>query len=218
MAKPPWTARIRARLRRLGSSAPPAAAKPNAGAAQQRAAERLQMLQLLPEGAVCAEIGTWRGDFSAVILQERRPRSLTLVDPWEHRDEEAYAQASYGGRMQGGQEALDEMHDSVRARFAQELADGTVTVLRMRSTDAAASLPDGSLDWVYIDGDHSYEGVKADLEAYFPKVRPGGFIAGDDYGHQGSWFEDGVTRAVEEFRDRCAELQVIGTQFVLRKP
>ena len=42
-------------------------------------------------------------------------------------------------------------------------------------------------------------------------------MAGDDYGQEGSWFEDGVKRAVDEFASRCAGLEVIGTQFLLRK-
>jgi Methyltransferase domain len=175
------------------------------------------MLAMLPAEGVCAEVGTWRGDFAAVILRERNPRRLFLVDPWEHRGEWAYEQASYGGRMDGGQRALDEMHAGVLERFAAEIEEQRVTVLRQRSTDAAAGLADESLDWVYIDGDHSYEGVRDDLEAFHRTVKPGGLIAGDDYGHVGSWFEDGVTRAVDEFKSRCAGLEVIGTQFVLRK-
>ncbi|MHB8531974.1 MAG: class I SAM-dependent methyltransferase [Solirubrobacteraceae bacterium] len=175
------------------------------------------MLLALPERAVCAEIGTWKGDFAAVILEHRRPEKLYLVDPWEHRAEGDYADASYGGRLEGGQQALDAMHDSVASRFAAGVASGQVEIVRRRSTDAAATMPDESLDWVYIDGDHSYEGVKGDLEAYFRTVKPGGVLAGDDYGHVGSWFGDGVKRAVEEFAPRCAGLEVIGTQFLLRK-
>ena len=176
------------------------------------------MLVALPEQAACAEIGTWRGDFAAVILQSRKPSCLYLVDPWEHRSEGEYEQASYGGRMEGGQQALESMYESVLGRFRSEIEEGRVKVLRRRSTDAAATFADGSLDWVYIDGDHSYEGVKADLEAYYRTVKSGGLMAGDDYGHVGSWFEDGVTRAVDEFAARGAGLQVIGTQFVLKKP
>jgi len=176
------------------------------------------MLAKLASGADCAEIGTWKGDFAAVILAERRPRRLYLVDPWEYRTEEAYEQASYGGKMEGGQMALERMYQSVLERFKTEIADGRVVVMRRRSTDAAAEFAPESLDWVYIDGDHSYDGVRADLSAYFAAVRPGGLLAGDDYGHEGSWFEDGVKRAVDEFATRCAGLEVIGTQFVLRKP
>lgn len=176
------------------------------------------MLDALPERGACAEIGTWKGDFAAVILSSRRPARLYLVDPWEHRDEGAYADASYGGRLEGGQAALEQMYRDVAARFAAEIESGQVRILRERSTAAASRFEDESLDWVYIDGDHSYEGVKADLEAYYRTVKPGGILAGDDYGHVGSWFEDGVSRAVDEFAARCAALEVIGTQFLLRKP
>lgn len=201
--------------RRLGTGAP--APGPRQQAFRMREDERARMLSALLERGVCAEIGTWKGDFAAVILEHRRPQRLYLVDPWEHRAEGDYAEASYGGRMEGGQQALDAMHESVASRFAAEIASGQVEIVRRRSTDAAATLADESLDWVYIDGDHSYDGVKRDLDAYFGKVKPGGLLAGDDYGHEGSWFGDGVKRAVDEFAPRCAALEVIGTQFLLRK-
>jgi SAM-dependent methyltransferase len=207
--------RIGRRVRRAVKPAPAQPRRPHAA----REAERREMLAELPRDAVCAEIGTWRGGFAATILADRSPRQLFLIDPWEHRVEETYEKASYGGNMQGGQRALDAMHQDVLDRFAEEIAAGQVVVLRKRSTDAASTFSDESLDWIYIDGDHSYDGVTADLEAYARTVKPGGRIAGDDYGHQGSWFEDGVKRAVDELAARTgAELQVIGTQFVLRMP
>jgi hypothetical protein len=200
--------------RRLGGAAAPG---PRQQAFRKREDERARMLDALTAGGACAEIGTWKGDFAAVILEHRRPSRLYLVDPWEHREEGDYEGASYGGRMEGGQAALDEMHRSVAARFAEEVEAGRVEILRRRSVDAAGAIADESLDWVYIDGDHSYAGVKADLEAWFRTVKPGGAMAGDDYGHTGSWFGDGVKRAVDEFAPRCAGLEVIGTQFLLRK-
>jgi hypothetical protein len=64
------------------------------------------------------------------------------------------------------------------------------------SIDAATLVEDGSLDLVFIDADHSYEGVRKDIEAWSPKVRKGGVIAGHDYGHPD--FPD-VKVAVDEF-------------------
>jgi len=180
--------------------------------------QRRQLLARLPEEGVCAEVGTWRGDFAATILGSRRPRQLYLVDPWEYRTEDEYQHASYGGQSEDGQRQLDAMHDSVVDRFRAQIEGGQVVVKRARSLDAAASFADESLDWVYIDADHAYEGVKRDLEAYFRVVKPGGFIAGDDYGHVDRWFGDGVRQAVDEFAGRCAGLTIIGTQFLLRKP
>jgi SAM-dependent methyltransferase len=185
---------------------------------RQRTLDRRQLLRLLPKGGRCAEVGTWRGDFAARILRASSPSELYLIDPWEYRSEEKYQGALYGGDATAGQQKLDSIHERVLDRFRAEIDSGRVIVRRERSTDACGSFSDDSLDWVYIDADHSYEGVMRDLEAYYRVVRPGGFLAGDDYGREDRWFEQGVTRAVDEFADRCAELTVIGTQFLLRKP
>jgi len=82
----------------------------------------------------------------------------------------------------------------------------------------ALPFPDASFDWIYVDGNHLYEYVRADLERYDPKVKPGGLIAGDDYGVRG-WWDDGVTRAVDEFVEaRGYEVVSLeANQFVLRK-
>jgi hypothetical protein len=145
-----------------------------------RRLERRRLLAQLPKGAVCAEIGTWRGDFAERILESRRPRVLHLIDPWEHRQEDAYERAMFGGAVHDGQAEMDAIHRSVRERFRSNIERGQVHVQRSRSLDAAASFSDASLDWVYIDGDHTYEAVKADLDAYYRAVKPGGFLAGDD--------------------------------------
>jgi len=72
--------------------------------------------------------------------------------------------------------------------------------LRVRSTDAAALFPDGSLDFAFVDADHSYAAVRADLSAWWPKVRAGGLLCGHDYGVYGdATGEWGVRRAVDEF-------------------
>jgi predicted O-methyltransferase YrrM len=57
------------------------------------------------------------------------------------------------------------------------------------------------LDFVFIDADHSYEGCKADIEAWFPKVKPGGLLSGHDYDNP-DFPEFGVKRAVDEFAAR----------------
>jgi Methyltransferase domain len=182
-----------------------------------RSMQRRRLLSLLPKESRCAEIGTWRGDFAATILKSRRPRQLYLVDPWEHRAEGKYDLAWFGGHAQAGQEDLDAIYESVVTRFKSEIDCGQVVIKRLRSVDAAASFPDHALDWIYIDGDHTYESVKGDLETYYRAVKPGGLLAGDDYGTVG-WWDDGVTRAVDEFASRWAKLTVVGSQFVLRKP
>ena len=101
-----------------------------------------------------------------------------------------------GGR---GQRNMDRRYRGVVSRFSSEIANGIVTVHRGASWDMADRIADNSLDWVYIDGDHSYEAVARDIATYRAKVKPNGVLAGDDYRSQGGWWKDGVTRAVDEF-------------------
>jgi hypothetical protein len=179
---------------------------------------RRQLLDALPRDAVCAEVGVWKGDFSARILEVVRPRKLHLVDPWAAAAGEGYERAWYGGGLKDGQAEMDRLHAAVLDRFAAEREAGVVEVHRATSAEAAGQIADGALDFVYIDGDHTYEFVKADLHAWAPKVKPGGLIAGDDYGTPG-WWEDGVTRAVDEFvaEGHADVVSLDGNQFVLRR-
>jgi hypothetical protein len=181
--------------------------------------DRNFLLRQVPAGGVAAEIGVWKGDFSKAILEIARPTKLHLIDPWKFEPSEEYAESLYGRNAVAGQAAMDATFEGVRRRFAREIAAGTVAVHRAASSDAAGEFADGSLDWVYIDGNHLYEHVKADLEAYCRKVRPGGYLAGDDYGVAG-WWHDGVTRAVDEFATSgaCRKVLVKSQQFLLQRP
>ena len=182
----------------------------------QRRAHRQKIVAKLAKHGVGAEIGTFRGDFAAKLLRRTKPTRLHLIDPWEHRPEPAYKRAGFGDRKPGGQQRMDAMYDEVCRRFATEVAAGTVIIHRSRSLAAVGGLE--QLDWVYVDGDHMYDAVLADLEAFYPLVKPGGAIAGDDYGVAG-WWADGVKRAVDDFvaAEGC-ELTVMGIQFLIIKP
>ena len=172
----------------------------------------------LPKGGVGAEIGVWKGDFSDTLLYKAQPAKLHLVDPWRFFDTGDYAESLYGGADAHDQSDMDAIYDGVRTRYATQIAAGQIEVHRALSVDFAGELADGSLDWVYIDGDHTHEGVLADLEAFYPKVRSGGIISGDDYANPG-WWHDGVTTAVNEFvRTSPVTIEAVHLeQFVLRK-
>ena len=197
-----------------GSTLAGRAKRLRAGITRRR--QRWELVSKLPKRGVGAEVGTWKGDFSANLLRRTRPERLYLIDPWEYRDDPAYANAMFGDRTPGGQQKMDAIHDAVRHRFEAEIAAGRVIVKRSRSTEAAAGLE--PLDWVYIDGDHTYPAVRGDLEAFYPLVRPGGVLAGDDYGMVG-WWDDGVKKAVDEFATaHDCRLTVLGHQFLFAKP
>lgn len=175
---------------------------------------RRRLISHLPKRGVGAEVGTWKGDFSEQILKQRKPKLLYLIDPWAYRDDPRYERAWYGGGV-AGQADMDAIYRSVSERFEKQQERGQVVIWRKSSTEAAESLTDRQLDWVYIDGDHTYEAVKADLEAFRRVVVPGGVIAGDDYGTNG-WWSNGVTKAVDEFAASVGQPKILGNQFLFQ--
>jgi hypothetical protein len=178
----------------------------------------MKVLRLMPKGSVCAEIGVWKGDFSRKLLNRVQPQTLHLIDPWEFIDDGGYERAAYGGKVAKGQEDMDKLFENVQERFASEIAGGVVRIHRATSADAGPSFPDDYFDWVYIDANHSYEFVREDLRVYHTKVKPGGYLAGDDYGTKG-WWGTGVKDAVDEFvaAEQAQWALQDGSQFVLQK-
>jgi len=179
---------------------------------------RAFLLDRMPKNSVCAEIGVFRGDFSAQIIKVVSPSILHLIDPWTFQPAEAYKNAWYGGQKGRDQNHLDSIYRFVNSRFAGEIRSGLVRIHRVPSGEACLQFDDEYFDWVYIDGDHRYEFVKQDFESFFPKVKTGGFIAGDDY-HRPGWWNDGVRKAVDEFRSNhpCDVVLIESNQFLLTK-
>jgi hypothetical protein len=188
------------------------------GLTSKHAGRRTFLLKMLPTGSVGAEIGVHRGDFSERILSIVKPVKLHLIDPWKYESSEAYKNAWYGGRAQGGQAEMDNRYAAVLARFRSQIVSGQVFVHRSSSEERCGDFPDDYFDWVYIDGNHLYEFVKKDLELYYHKVRRGGYLMGDDYAIGGSW-KAGVKTAVDEFL-RSTHVEVVdlrNQQFIIRK-
>lgn len=174
-----------------------------------------KLIQLIPEYSAGAEVGVWRGDFSKRLLQQVKPRLLHLIDPWVVYSGSTYRASKYGDRK--SQDFMDSVYQYVLDRFESQIGSGQVVVHRSTSEDASMRIEDGSLDWVYIDGNHDYAYVRKDLMLYADKLRSGGLLCGDDY-MSGRWWGDGVIRAVDEFveeRDLSIEI-VADTQFVIR--
>jgi hypothetical protein len=122
-----------------------------------------------------AEIGVWRGAYSAQFCDANPRLQMLCVDPW----------ASYQGWLDtknamGFDEASAFIEQAYRDA-CERLAGLNCRILRQFSVDAAAEVPDDSLHFVYIDANHSYDAVLADLHAWSPKVRSGGIVCGHDY-------------------------------------
>ncbi len=170
------------------------------------------LLEMFPRGSSGAEVGVWQGDFSARILAAVKPARFHLIDPWKFNPD--FPARAYGGGIARSQGDMDAIYEGVVERFAGR---SEVEIHRQTSLDAAAGFPDESLDWIYIDGDHSEEAVYLDLERYFPKIKPGGLITGDDY----DWVSKDGERAVENAVGRFLEefpveiRRIKSSQFVL---
>ena len=161
-------------------------------------------------GQCVAEVGVWKGGFSAVILREIAPRKLHLIDPWRFYGE--YPDRLYGGRIAKNQDDMDEIFRVVQDRFR---AHPAVVIHRGTTGTVLPDFDDDYFDWVYVDGNHGYEFVLADLRMCLPKMKHGGIIAGDDY-EWGPEEDYPVRRAVTEF---CREnnwndnLEILGSEY-----
>lgn len=164
------------------------------------------LLEMMPKNSMCAEIGVQRAFFSSKILKTVKPKKLFLIDPWA-----IYAPK----KMSEGR--WDEFYEIVKERMKNE---PNVEILRGKSIDILNSFPDNHLDWIYIDGDHFYEAVKADLEISYKKVKTNGLITGDDFEFVKPDEGLEVIQAVTEFiKSYPVEPIVLGKerQFILRK-
>jgi hypothetical protein len=155
--------------------------------------EVLNRRGLVGEGA---EIGVKLGKYSEWLLEHWHGARLISIDPWLED-----APENYLDRANVAQEEQDRFHRSTLERLAR-FGDRSV-VWRATSVEAAARVPDGSLDFAYIDARHDHASVLEDLEAWVPKVRPGGIVAGHDYIDgaqvQGDFGDFAVKPAVDEF-------------------
>ena len=120
-----------------------------------------------------AEVGVYRGDFAERMLDavpglER----YYLIDPWRHLDD-------WNKPANQSDDIFERFYEEVLTRTAAH-ADKRV-VLRGRTVEVVDEIPDGELDFAYIDGDHTLRGITVDLTRLFPKVKVGGFVAGDDF-------------------------------------
>lgn len=149
---------------------------------------RDELSVFLPKDAVVCEVGVAEGNNSWFMVNTWPIKLLYCVDAWQTLDQR--------GDGSLPQVWHDQNFDKFFDRMMPMVDSGKVKVLRGLSVEMAKQVPDESLDLLYLDGDHNYEGVKADLAAWFPKVKPGGVISGHDYMNVSDY---GVNRAVNEF-------------------
>ena len=125
------------------------------------------------------EVGVKKGDFSKILCLANPNIELFCVDSW-----------SSG---QGGDQAR---HDAHYQEAVRSLSPFNIRIIRKTSLDALADFPEGSLDFVYIDANHSFDQCCPDIIFWSQKVRSGGLVACHDYFHH---INGGVVKAVDAY-------------------
>lgn len=152
---------------------------------------RIYLIRMLPERAVLAEVGCWRGYFATEIMNHApNVGKLYCVDSWKRRPE-------YNDPLR------DTDHEAnlaeTKHHLRGHLPGGRVEIIREDSLVAAMRLRD--LDCAYLDADHSYDAVYADLIAWSQTLKPTGVLAGHDYteNEMSKEYGWGVIPAVRDF-------------------
>jgi len=175
---------------------------------EQRIKSRADFPWLLAASGIrgkAVEIGVAEGGFSTMMLRGWEGcTAYHQIDPWGD-------DAASKNRAQSHEITMISLDASLAAycqvvtEFAGSKYGGKVHQHRMGAEVAAKKFRNESLAFIYIDGNHYYNWVKADISNYWPKLKPGGLMAGHDFFWPVSgdgWTADGgVRRAVEEFAE-----------------
>ena len=137
------------------------------------------MAETLSDGATVVEVGTYEGKSFAYLMCEMvntgKRFKITGVDSFTFMGE-------------NGKPILENFIEHMKP------VEGMYDTIISQSWDAARLFKDESIDFVFLDADHVYESIKRDIQAWLPKVKKGGVIAGHDYCD----VHPGVIQAVDE--------------------
>lgn len=164
-----------------------------------------------------AEVGVFRGEFAAALLRQCPAISrYYLLDPWRHLEQWNKPANQDDPTFQRFYEQTLE-----RTGFAAERR----VILRGTTQEMSGNIADQSLDFAYIDGDHTLRGITIDLLLMYPKLRPGGWLGGDDccrsiWQHGPEYEPSLVFPFVVHFAEAMgARLHLLpGNQFLIEKP
>lgn len=118
-----------------------------------------------------AELGLWEGRTIHHLLSTCSGLSMVGVDLW---------QAQPGNVGPEGYEGWDHGEHERRCRSRCASFGSNATIIKDWTHEAAKHVDNASLDFVFIDADHSEKGCRRDIEAWLPKIKPTGWIMGHD--------------------------------------
>jgi hypothetical protein len=137
------------------------------------------------------EVGCAYGFHTKQVISNTEIESYIMVDPYVPYTNDVFSDAVQNVYKDGPLSNFDQFLNLVMKELSEYKEK--ITHIRKPSIEASKDIEDGSLDAIFVDGDHSYNAVKEDLSVWWPKLRIGGTLCGDDY-----WMPD-VARAVHEF-------------------
>ena len=124
---------------------------------------------------VFVEVGCWLGHSISYLAQRVRDKPNIKIYAIDLFDD------SYDLRKHEHLEGI--RYELFQKNLIKANVNDIVIPIKSMSWDAAVNFADESIDFVFIDADHSYESVKKDIEAWLPKIRKNGIISGHDYGN-----------------------------------
>ena len=191
----------------------------------------LAAARVLAEDGIFVEVGTFKAEFAERLLLLCEPRKLYCVDPYESYSD---YKDTINTRI-----PLDPIYQEACARMAR--FGNRVEFIRASSVNAAERFSEGTIDFVYIDANHAFKFAYQDICLWYPKLKIGGLICGDDAldtdenarnadgNIEIAWERDaagtvtsgghyGVLKAVKAFcSERGVEFCISGTQFLIQK-
>ena len=151
-------------------------------------------LKYCPDNSIFVEIGSWMGRSTCYmgegIKNSQKNIKFYAIDTWEGSEEPQHKETIEKLKNQ-----KLSLFDTFNFHLKSCEVSEYVTPFQTTSLTAAEQFEDNSLDFVHIDASHDYENVLEDIRAWYPKIKPGGFLTGDDYVI--NW--GGVIRAVNEY-------------------
>jgi hypothetical protein len=147
---------------------------------------------------VLVELGVWKGHSISYLADKCRSYqpAIYAVDLWN----KVYSFSLQGGysKPETKDAQIPIIYDLYQENLKLTNTRHLITDIKCCSWEAAAQFEDHSVDFVFIDADHSYESTLKDIQAWLPKIKDGGILAGHDYVDK--W--EGVKRAVDENFDK----------------
>lgn len=184
--------------------------------ADHRVKNRLFMLQFIPPNSTGAELGVFTGLFSSQLAMHHNVTKITFVDPWWTTFGEYYP--DWGSYTDFGKLKTRAAYAASERRVMRHGIPNRFIAVAT-SQEWLGGQADESLDWVYLDTTHTYEGTKQELALLKRKLKTGGLVLGDDWFDEGH-MHHGVSVAVGEAL-RAGDFHVIlcGREFqwILRK-